>query len=95
MTTFDSYAIERISFYEARFQNETIQQLVNNFNALASSRGWAAERSYYSTALIRELERRGIDLTTIVSYDTGQQTIRDIRVAYDEATHTLLPIEQT
>jgi hypothetical protein len=46
MTTFDSYANERISFYEARFQNETIQQLVNNFNTLASSRGWTAERSY-------------------------------------------------
>lgn len=93
MTTFDSYANERISFYEARFQNETIQQLVNNFNALASSRGWTAERSYYSTALTRELERQGIDHTSIVSNDTGQKAIRYIPIAYDEATHTLLPIE--
>ncbi len=65
MTTFDSYANERISFYEARFASETIHQLVNNFNSLASSRGWTAERSYYSAALIREFERRGIDLTVL------------------------------
>ena len=93
MTTFDSYANERIAFYEARFVSETIHQLVNNFNALATSRGWTAERSYYSAALMRELERRGIDLTAIASNDSGQQTIRYIRVAYDEATHALLQIE--
>ena len=48
MTTFDSYANERIAFYEARFLNETNHQLVNNFNTLAASHGWTAERSYYS-----------------------------------------------
>ena len=93
MTTFDSYANERIAFYEARFVSETIHQLVNNFNDLATSHGWTAERSYYSAALIGELERRGIDLTAIASNDTGRQTIRYIRVAYDEASHALLPIE--
>ena len=93
MTTFDSYANERISFYEARFASETIHQLANNFNALASSRGWTAERSYYSAALIRELERRGIDLTAIVNNDTDQKTIHHIPVAYDEASHSLLPVE--
>ena len=93
MTTFDSYANERIAFYEARFQNDTNQQLANNFSALANSRGWTAERSYYSAALTHELQRRGIGLTAIVSNDTGQQTIRYIRVVYDEASHTLQPIE--
>ena len=93
MTTFDSYANERISIYEARFASETIQQLVNNFNTLASSRGWTAERSYYSTALVRELERQGIDLAAIVSNDTGQKAIRYIPVVYDEASHSLLPVE--
>ena len=36
MTNIDSYAQMRISFYEARFQNETNDQLVNNFNSLAT-----------------------------------------------------------
>ena len=40
------YAQMRIGFYENRFQNQTIQQLVDNFNQLANSHGWAAERSY-------------------------------------------------
>ena len=93
MTKTDSYAQERIGFYEARFASETIHQLVQNFNSLASSRGWTAERSCYSAALIRELGRRGIDLKAIMSNDTGLQTIRYIRVVYDEASHSLLPIE--
>ena len=71
---------------------KTIHQLVNNFNNLAASRGWTAERSYYSAALIRELERRGIDLTAIVGNETGLPTIRYIHVAYDEANHALLSI---
>ena len=92
MTTFDSYANERISFYEARFASETIHQLVNIFNTLASSRGWTTERSCYSAALIRELRRRGIDLTAIVSNDTGAQTLHYVHVAYDKDSHALLPI---
>ena len=93
MTKTDSYANERIGFYEARFASETIHQLVQNFNDLAASRGWTAERSCYSAALIRELGWRGIDLTAIVSNnDTGLPTIRYSHVAYDEANHALLPI---
>ena len=92
MTKTNSYANERIGFYEARFASETIHQLVNNFNSLASSRGWTTERSCYSAALIRELGRRGIDLAAIMSNDTGAQTIHCVHVAYDEASHALLPI---
>lgn len=92
MTKTNTYAQERIGFYEARFASETIQQLVQNFNDLASSRGWTAERSYYSSALTHEIQRRGIDLTAIMSNDTGQLTIRYVCVAYDEISHALLPI---
>ena len=92
MTKTNAYANERIGFYEARFASETIHQLVQNFNDLATSRGWTAERSCYSAALIRELGRRGIDLTAIVSNDTGAQTIRYVQVAYDKDSHALLPI---
>jgi len=93
MTKTNSYAQERIGFYEARFASETIHQLVTNFNSLASSRGWTAERSYYSSALTRVKQRRGIDLTAIMGNDTGRQTIRYVRVAYDETSHALLPVE--
>ena len=66
MTKTNAYAQERIGFYEARFASETISQLVQNFNDLVASRGWTAERSYYSAALIRELGRRRIDLKAIM-----------------------------
>ncbi len=92
MTKTNSYAQERIGFYEAHFASETNNQLVTNFNRLASSHGWTAERSYYSAALTREMQRRGIDLTGIMNNDTEQQTIRYIRVAYDEDSHALLLI---
>ena len=92
MTKTNAYAQERIGFYEARFASETISPLVTNFNSLASSRGWTAERSCYSSAITREMQRRGIDLTAIMNNDTGQQAIRYVRVVYDEDSHALLPI---
>ena len=70
MTKNNSYAQERIGFYEARLQNETINQLVEHFNSLASSRGWVAERSYFSHALTNELQRRGIDLSVVYKENT-------------------------
>ena len=89
----DSCAQERIDFYEARFVNETIDQLVSNLNALASSRGWTAERSYYSAALTRELQRRSIDLSAVSHYEAGHHAIRYVRVQYDKDLHALLPVE--
>lgn len=93
MTKTDSYANERIGFYEARFASETINQLVSSFNSLASSRGWTAERSYYSAALTRELQRRGIDLSAVSQCEEGYHTIRNVRVRYDDVAHALVPID--
>ena len=64
-----SYAQLRVGFYENRFQNQTIQQLVDEFNQLANSRGWAAERSYFSMALMGEMIRRGVDVSSVVEWD--------------------------
>ena len=89
MTKNNSYAQERINFYKARLQNETINQLVEHFNTLASSRGWVAERSYFSNALTNELQRRRIDLSVICK----DNTIRYIPVCYDASTHSLMTIE--
>ena len=86
MTKNNSYAQERIGFYEAQLQNETINQLVEHCNTLASSRGWVAERSYFSHALTGELLRRGVDISIVCKDDT----IRYIPVCYDSATHSLM-----
>ena len=90
-----SYAQMRIGFYENRFQNQTIQQLVDNFNQLANSHGWAAERSYFSVALMNEIIRRGIDVSSIVERDdrSGQiLSVRYIPVRYDEASKSMIPM---
>ena len=90
-----SYAQMRIGFYENRFQNQTIQQLVDNFNQLANSQGWAAERSYFSMALINEIIRRGIDVSAIVERDdrSGQVlSVRYVLVRLDEASSSLVPL---
>lgn len=94
MTNINSYAQARISFYEARFQSETTGQLVNDFNSLAASRGWTAERSYFSYALIEEMQRRGIDLSSISQrkpdgelFSISYQVVR-----YDEENRALIPI---
>ena len=90
-----SYAQLRIGFYENRFQNQTIQQLVDNFNQLANSHGWTTERSYFSMALMNEIIRRGIDVSTIVERDdrSGQLlSVRYVIVRLDEASSSLVPL---
>ena len=88
-----SYAQLRIGFYENRFQNQTIQQLVDNFNQLANSHGWTAERSYFSMALMGEMIRRGVDVSSVVKWDdrSGQiLSVRYVLVRYDEASKSLM-----
>ena len=88
-----SYAQLRIGFYETRFQNQTIQQLVDNFNQLANSHGWTAERSYFSMALMGEMIRRGVDVSSVVKWDdrSGQiLSVRYVLVRYDEASKSLM-----
>ena len=90
-----SYAPMRIGFYENRFQNQTIQQLVDNFNQLANSRGWTAERSYFSMALMGEMIRRDVDVLSVVecSNESGQVlSVRYVLVRYDEASKSLIPL---
>lgn len=88
-----SYAPMRIGFYENRFQNQTIQQLVDNFNRLANSRGWTAERSYFSVALVNEMIRRDVDVSSVVKWDDRSGRILSVRyvlVRYDEASKSLV-----
>ena len=75
MTKNNSYAQERIGFYEARLQNETINQLVEHCNTLAFSR-----------ALTNELLRRGVDISSVCK----DNAIRYIPICYDSATHSLM-----
>ena len=91
-----AYAQARIDFYGTCFQDKTIPQLVNDFNKLAGSRGWTAERSYYSVALTNEMLRRGMDLSAISETDNISGKIISVRlrnVRYDEALHKLMLIQ--
>ncbi|MBQ8265150.1 MAG: hypothetical protein IJY95_00915 [Bacteroides sp.] len=87
----NSYANARVGFYESRFQNQTNKQLVNEFNKLANSRGWTAERSYFSVALMNEMIRREMDVSAITECnDRGQVlSVRYVVVRYDEASKSL------
>ena len=90
-----SYAKMRVGFYENHFQNQTIQQLVDNFNQLANSRGWTAERSYFSMALMGEMIRRGVDVSSVVECgnESGQAlSVRYVPVRYDEASKSLMSL---
>ena len=90
-----SYAQLRVGFYENRFQNLTLLQLVDEFNRLANSRGWAAERSYFSIALVNEMIRRDVDVSSVVKWDDGREqalSVRYIPVRYDEASKSLMPM---
>ena len=91
-----SYAQLRVGFYENRFQNQTIQQLVDEFNQLANSRGWTAERSYFSIALVNEMIRRDVDVSSVVVWDDGRGQVLSVRyipVRYDEASKSLMSLD--
>ena len=91
----NSYAQVRVGFYESRFQIQTIQQLVDEFNQLANSHGWTAERSYFSIALMNEIIRRGIDVSAMVERDdrSGQIiSIRYVLVRHNEALNALVSL---
>ena len=90
------YAQLRIGFYENRFQNQTILQLVDEFNQLANSRGWTAERSYFSIALVNEMIRRDVDVSSVVEWDDGRGQVLSVRyipVRYDETSKSLMPLD--
>ena len=91
----NSYAQVRVGFYESRFQIQTIQQLVDEFNQLANSHGWTAERSYFSMALMGEMIRRDVDVLSVVecSNESGQVlSVRYVPVRYDEASKSLMSL---
>ena len=91
MTSISTYAQERISFYEARFKTETNHQLAIDFTSLSASRGWTAERSYYSRALVCVMKCRGINLDAVISNKGGATVIHYIPVGYDDTTHAMIP----
>ena len=91
----NSYAQARISFYEARLQRKNTPQLVDEFNQLAQSRGWTAERSYYSTALINEMLHRDIDISAIAMGDNEHGQIHSLhyaQVRFDEVANSLVTL---
>ena len=95
MTNINPHAQVRIGFYQARFQSETNDQLVKNFNSLADSRGWTAERSFYTEALMNELQRRNIDLSVVVETNSEGKilSVKNRHVRYDESQHALILID--
>ena len=91
----NSYAQMRIGFYEATLQRKNTLQLVDEFNRLAHSRGWTAERSYFSMALMNEIIRRGIDVSAIVERDdrSGQiLAVRYVMARFDELANSFVPL---
>ena len=88
-----SYAQVRIGFYEASLQRKNTLQLVDEFNRLANSQGWTAERSYFYMSLMNEIIRRDINISAIVVQDNKNGQVVSIHynsVKYDEASKSLV-----
>ena len=53
------------------------------------------ERSYFSMALMGEMIRRGVDVSSVVKWDDRSGRILSVRyvlVRYDEASKSLIPL---
>ena len=91
----NSYAQARISFYEASLQRKNTPHLVDEINQLAQSRGWTAERSYFSTALVNEMLHRDIDISAIAIWDNEKGLIHSlhyVQVRLDEVAKSLVTL---
>ena len=91
----NSYAQMRVGFYEASLQRKNTLQLIDEFNRLAHSRGWTAERSFFTTALINEMLQRGIDISAIAGWDKNSGRICSVRygvVGFDEVSNALVAL---
>ncbi|NQT49455.1 NUDIX domain-containing protein [Candidatus Kuenenbacteria bacterium] len=51
--------------YQARFQAQTDDQLIESFNREVGSSGWTTSRSAYLTALREEFDARGFDYSAV------------------------------
>ena len=63
---------------------------------MAHSRGWTAERSYYSTAFITVMLQRGIDVSAIAEWDEKSGRILSVRygvVGFDEISNSLMSLK--
>ena len=92
----NTYAQVRIDYYGTCFRNKTIPQLVDDFNKLAGSRSWTAERSYCSMTLTNEMLQRDPDLSAIGDTDRISGRLISVqfhKVHYDEALNKLMSIQ--
>lgn len=51
--------------FARQFANLSTQELINHFNSQVRNRGWTSMRAYHDQALIEELQRRGIDVSSV------------------------------
>ena len=51
--------------FARQFANESPQELIDTFNSQVGNRGWTSGRAYHDHALIEELQRRGVDVSSV------------------------------
>lgn len=51
--------------FAARFAASSINSLVESFNSQVGCRGWGSARAAHDLALVKELTKRGIDISAV------------------------------
>lgn len=81
--------IDYSSMYAAQFAAFSIQQLVASFNHQVGNRGWGSVRAAHDRALMREFQKRGIDISDV--HDGTTIHFRNL-VRYDEVLDKIVVI---
>ncbi len=56
--------------FARQFANLSTQELINHFNSQVGNRGWTSMRAYHDQALIEELQRRQVDVSSVYVGET-------------------------
>jgi len=51
--------------FARQFANKSTQELINTFNSQVGNRGWTNARAFHDQALIEELQRRNVDVSSV------------------------------
>ena len=79
------------SEFTERFSAATLQSLIESFNSQVGNRGIGSARAAHDVALIKELRRRGIDISAVTT-DEGQIVTFTHKVKLNEAGNALVTI---
>ena len=78
-----SVAASAANPFAAHFSAASLQSLIYTFNSHVGLRAWTSQRAQYDSAIIAELQHRGIDVSAVLD-GTSISFANHVALSFDE-----------